>query len=221
MKIKKIFLDVKQLLEKNLTNNNLYIDEARFVNHFNFVKNKIQNYYLNKRDGDDIRFMSPYLVKKDNLLQVEEENNYQTFSLPDDYFDFSNIEIKASKGSCKNEILLANEVKSENIHLYLNDENTKPSFLYRETFYHFSEKGVTIYKDNFKISKVCIDYYKTIGDVDIAGYIKEDGTPSVDKDTDIPDNLIPIFVNAIVKVFSQSQGDLTNYQISNNELINI
>lgn len=221
MKIKKIFLDVKQLLEKNLTNNNLYIDEARFVNYFNFVKNKIQNYYLNKRDGDEIRFMSPYLIKKDNLIETEDEDYFQTFSLPDDYFDFVNIEVKASKGSCKNEILLANEVKAENTHLYLNDENTKPSFLYRETFYHFSEKGVTIYKDDFKISKVYLDYYKKIGEVDIAGYVKEDGTQSTDVDTDIPDNLIPIFVNAIVKAFSQSQGDLNNYQISNNELVSI
>lgn len=219
MKLRKIYNEVKTLLEKNGSGNNLMIDEIRFVLYFNFLKNKIQTYFLDKRNEDAIRLMAPYLILNEQLDEVDSSDNSTTFSLPEDYFEFSNLLIRATNKSCKDQQILAHEVKSENIHQYLSDVNLKPSFLYRETFYLLSSEGITVFKDDFKISEVLLNYYRKIGDVDFKGYLKEDGTESTDIDTDISDNLVPIFVNAIVKSFTASQGDLNNYQLANNEIV--
>lgn len=219
MKLRRIYNEVKTLLEKNGSGSNLMIDEVRFIIYFNFIKNKIQSYFLDKRNEDAIRLMAPYLITNEELEETDSSENSTTFSLPEDYFDFSNITIKADKNSCKSQQLLAHEVKSENIHQHLNDVNLKPSFLYRETFYMLSSEGITIFKDDFEISEVLLNYYRKIGEVDFEGYLKEDGTNSTNIDTDIPDNLIPIFVNAIVKSFTASQGDINNYQLATNEIV--
>lgn len=219
MKTLKMFQEVKLLLEKNRTNDNLYLDEIRFVLYYNFLKDKIQSYFLDKRNEDAIRLMAPFLNLDTNLIQDSETEYSQTFSLPEDYFDFSNLKVLASKGECSNVDLLAHEIKSENLHLYLNDTNTEPSFFYRETFYLSSSKGITVYKKDFNISRVLLNYYRKIGEIDMKGYLKENGEQSKDIDADIPDNLVPYMVNAIVKAFSQSQGDIENYKLANNELM--
>lgn len=219
MKLRKIYNEVKTLLEKNGTGNNLLIDEIRFVIYFNFLKNKIQTYFLDKRNEDAIRLMAPYLILNEELDQTESTELSTSFELPENYFEFSNLLIYGDKQSCKNQQILSHEVKSENIHQYLNDVNLKPNFLYRETFHLLTSEGITVFKDDFKISSVHLSYYRKIGEVDFEGYLKEDGTASTNIDTDISDNLVPIFVNAIVKSFTSSQGDINNYQLANNELV--
>lgn len=78
---------------------------------------------------------------------------------------------------------------------------------------------MTVYKDeDFDLSKVALKYYRKIKEADIEGYIKTDGTPSENIDTEIPDSAIPIVTMALVKLFSLSSGDVNNYQISNSEL---
>lgn len=221
MKLRKIYNEVKTFLEKNGTGNNLMIDEIRFVLYFNFVKNKIQTYFLDKRNEDAIRLMAPYLVLNEEIEEYKSNKLSVTFSIPKDYFEFSNLLVFANKNNCKNEQILSHEIKSENLHQYLNDVNLKPSFLYRETFYFLNSDGITVFtNDDFIIDSVKLNYYKSIKEVDFAGYIKEDGiTLSQDIDTDITENLVPYFVNAIVKAFTASQGDINNYQLSNNELV--
>ena len=219
MKLRQIFNEVRLLLEKNYSGNNLNLDEGRFVIYFNFIKDRVQSYLLDKRSDDSIRLLSKYLVIEEPLREVDEENLYTTYSLPENYFDFSNVTIYASKGVCNDIQLLGNEVKSENKNILLTDIATKPSFFYRETLYLLSENGITVYKDeDFNLSGVELTYYKKIGEVDLAGYLRLDGTTSQDIDTDITDNLTPYFVNGIIKLFSVAQGDVNSYQITNNEL---
>lgn len=219
MKLRSILNEVRLLLEKNNSGNNLNLDEPRFVLYFNFVKDRVQNYLLDKRNDDSIRLLSKYLVLNEPLQEVDKESLYITYSLPENYFDLSNVTIYASKGSCTDAKIMGHEIKSENKHILLEDIVTKPSFFYRETLYLLSENGITVYKDeDFDLSGIELSYYKKIGEVDLKGYKKTDGTMSEDIDTDIPDNLIPLFVNAICKLFSVAQGDVPSYQISNNEL---
>lgn len=219
MKLLQIYDDVRLLVEKNKTNSNLNLDISRFVIYFNLAKTRLQTYFLEKRNEDAIRLMAPYLLLNISLTEVSDEGLFQTFELPDDYFEYSNILIYASTEECKDKIITGHEIKSENIHQYLNDEFTRPSFPFRETVYLMSQNGLTIYTDNtFTITEAKLNYYKKIKDVELEGYIKDNGEPSQNIDTDITDNLRPYMVNAIVKLFTQSQGDINSYQIANNEL---
>lgn len=222
MKIKEIYSQFRLLIEKNATNNKLNVDIGRFILLFNLTTKKFQNYILEKRNDDSIRMLSPFLVLNKELKENESTDIYTTYKKPDDYFEFSNLTVRATKNNCVDKILLSHEIKSENVHQYLFDEFTKPSFLARETLYLMSKDGVTVYKDlDFNISKVELSYYKEIPEADIAGYKKLDGTPSQDIDTTISESSIPIIIMAMVKLFSMSSGETQTYQIANAELFGI
>ena len=222
MKIKEIYSQFRLLIEKNATNNKLNVDTGRFILLFNLTTKRFQNYILEKRNDDSIRMLSPFLVLNKTLTESEKTETYATYAKPKDYFEFSNVTVRATKKNCVDKILLSHEIKSENVHQYLFDEFTKPSFLARETLYLMTEDGVTVYKDlDFDITKVELSYYKEIPEADIAGYKKMDGTQSQDIDTTIPENAIPIITMAMVKLFSMSSGDTQTYQIANAELFGI
>jgi len=222
MKVKEIRDQFRLLIEKNATNNKLNVDTARFILLFNFVTKRFQNYILEKRNEDAIRMLAPFLTLNKPLSVSEESETYTTYEKPEDYFEFSNVTIKATKANCKNKILLAHEIKSENVHQYLFDNFTKPSFLARETLYLMSQDGLTVYKDiDFNLSEVQLSYYREIPDADIAGYKHLDKTESQDIDTELPESAVPIVVMAMVKLFSMSSGDTTSYQIANSELFGL
>jgi len=221
MKIIKLYYDFLLLAEKNATNNNLNTDVSRFVSLFNFTTTKYQSYLLDKRNEDAIRELSPFL-KRETLELNTTLPHYNSYSLPKDYFNFSNLDVTATKGSCKNKKLLTWEVKSENKEELLGDPNNKPDFYARETFYHLSEKGVDIYKEDFELDKVSMLYYRKIKPADIEGYIRvEDNEPSQNVDTELLDESLPRVLTATVKLFMANQGDSNGYQIQNAQLFSI
>ena len=217
MKITKLYYDFLLLVEKNATNNNLNVEISRFISLFNFTQTRYQSYLLDKRNEDAIRELSPFL-KRETLSLVETKPNYNAYSLPKDYFNFSNLDVRATKGKCKGEKLLVWEVKTENLEELLLDPNNNPDFYARETFYHLSSKGVDIYKKDFEIEKAEMLYYRKIKPVDIAGYINTDGEDSVDSDTELLDESLPKVLTATAKLFMANQGDANGYQIQNAQL---
>lgn len=218
MRITKLYNDFLLLVEKNATNNNLNADVSRFISLFNFTTTRYQSYLLDKRNEDAIRELSPFL-KRETLAKVDTQATYNAYSLPKDYFNFSNLDVRATKGKCKGKKLTVWEVKSENLEELLEDPNNNPDFYARETFYHLSEKGVDIYKKDFEIEKAEMLYYRKIKPADIAGYIKiEDGEPSTDVDTELLDESLPRVLTATAKLFMANQGDANGYQIQNAQL---
>ena len=219
MKITKLYYDFLLLVEKNATNNNLNVDKSRFVSLFNFTQIRYQSYLLDKRNEDAIRELSPFL-KRNPLSLVEQRPNINVYSLPKDYFNFSNLDVRASKGKCKKQKLLTWELKSENVEEILGDANNVPDFDARETFYHLSEKGIDIYKGDFEIDSAEMLYYRKITPVEMKGYIRvEDGTETLeDVDTELLDESIPKVLTAMAKLFFANQGDSNGFQIQNAQL---
>lgn len=87
MKIRNIYDQIRILVEKNMMGNNLNIDTLRFVKMFNFVTIRFQNYILNKRNEDAIRLMAPFLNIDEDLSVSENNENYNIYNLPEDFFD--------------------------------------------------------------------------------------------------------------------------------------
>ena len=119
------------------------------------------------------------LVPHKELNLIDSTEDYSRFKIPDNFYDFSNVSIFGSKGDCKNKRLYPFEIKNFNLEEVLIDEFQKPSFLYREVPYFLQSNSVTVYKDNFEISKVNLQYYRQPRRVEIAGYTKN-GTPTKD-----------------------------------------
>lgn len=96
------------------------------------------------------------------------------------------------------------EAKNENVHELLGDDNNKPSFDYRETFYTIGDGKVVVYESGFRTEEVKMTYYRNPVRVDLAGYINAAGERSTDIDPELPDPWWRRFW-----IWSQSNSTLT------------
>ncbi len=219
MKIKEVYVSFLDTVNRNMTNNNLNVDLPRFITLLNTTLQRYVSWILEKRNEDVIRYISPLLILEKSLEKSEQKQNFTTFHLPKDYFDFANLHVYASKGNCKMQKLKKPfEVKSEDIEELIGDSSNEPSFEYRETFYLTTEKKVAVYKKDFEIDKVDLTYYRYPKKLDIEGYIKIDNTSSVDIDPELDDKVMNKVIVAMAKQFSATNGDTAGYQIQNDIL---
>ena len=214
MKIEEAYIRFVDIVNRNLTNNNVNVDKIRFIFLFNSASIKYLSWILEKRNEDDIRQIAPFLVLDSGLSVLEKQTQFDKFSLPKDYFDLANVSVFATKGNCINQKLFTFEAKSENTEELLSDENNKPSFEYRETFYLTASKSLIIYKDNFDIESAVLAYYRYPKKVDIDGYFKEDGKGSISVDPEFDDRAIEKILLIMAKDFTATNGDATGFQIN-------
>lgn len=213
MKIDQAYITFQQLINKNLTNDNLSVDKPRFINIFNRVQNTYVEWLLEKSNQDDVRDIQKLLVLNKKLTKSSEDKITTGFKLPDNYFNFSNLSITASAGNCKNEKILVHEIKVQDVEELLNDEFQKPSFEFRETFYTVSSDDMKVYTNGFKIDKALLSYYRYPLQVDISGYVKQDNTSSSDIDPEFDDKVVNKILLACSKDYSYNAGDVNKYQL--------
>ena len=214
MKIEEAYIRFVDIVNRNMTNNNVNVDKIRFIFLFNSASIKYLSWILEKRNEDDIRQVAPFLVLDSALKVADMQPEFDKYKLPKDYFDLANVSVFASKGSCINQKMFTFEVKSENTEELLSDENNKPSFEYRETFYLTASDRLIVYKDNFSIDSVILAYYRYPKKVDIEGYFKEDGKASVNIDPEFSDRAIEKILLIMAKDFTATNGDTTGFQLN-------
>ena len=218
MNIQEAYINFLTIVNRNLTNNNADVDEARFIISFNSTQVKYLEWILNKRNEDQIRYAST-LLKDSNLKLKDKLDNKNLYSLPEDYFDFSNLRVKAGDKKCKDVDLHTFEVKTEDLQELLNDKFNEPSLKYRETFYHLSGKeSLSVYKKGFEVSDVILSYYKYPDKVDIEGYIHIDGTKSKNIDPVWDSKATYRILTAMAKQYAANINDPNKYEISNRQL---
>lgn len=218
MKIEEAYLRYVNLVNRNATNNNLSVDKPRFVMNFNDMSVRYVQWMLEKRNDDSLRNLSKVLVVDQPLQAGPSDSSKSQFELPDNYLDFSNLNVVASKGSCSNKKLFTFEIKSEDEQEILSDEFNKPSFEYRETPYFFSGDSVVILKDNFSIDKALLTYYRYPAKVDISGYLNFENQQSTSIDPEFDDKVVLKILYAMAKEFSANNGDAGKYQIEKDRL---
>lgn len=98
----------------------------------------------------------------------------------------------ADKGLCKDRVLYtdADLVKHADITTLLNNTNYKPSFEYQSTIVDISSDELHYYTDGtFSPKKVYVSYLRYPKNIDLAGYVKFDGTDSADVDSEFEEYL--------------------------------
>lgn len=136
-----------------------------------------------------------FLVKKDYpLTKVGTFDTHVRFKLPDDWFDHIGGYAIVHTETCKNVQLNADQVKNDNERLILFDENWRPDFDFEWIPVTVGDGTLQVYFLNFEVDKFFLDYFKYPKNIDIAGYIKPDGTVSTTVDPDLDD----IYVNEII-----------------------
>lgn len=218
MKIDNSYTTFLILVNKNKTNNNASVSKFDFITIFNYTINRYVEWILNKKNDDSIRYVSDLLVLEKPLVKTSSNTIHDEFEKPKDFFDHSNLTVYASSSSCNSVKLKTWEIKNDNKEEIYEDFYNKPSLKHRETFYHFSQKSVAIYKSNFKIDKALLSYYRYPRQVDIAGYTNLQNETSTNIDPELDDKVINRILIAMAKEFAANNNDPNQYQLNSNRL---
>ena len=141
------------------------------------------------------------------------------------YMFYVDSYVLASKGRCIDRKIWINRdlAKHGDLQYCLNNTHYKPSFEYQETFNFLSSDEISIFTDGtFTPSKIYVSYFRYPIYIDKAGYIRFDGTPSVDCDceleTYLEDELLDLTVqNLAMYTENQSAVQSAAYRIQTNE----
>lgn len=104
------------------------------------------------------------------------------------YMFYLDSYILADKGKCKDRKIWINRdlAKHGDLQFILNNSHYKPSFEYQETFNFLSSDEISIFTDGtFIPSKIYISYMRYPIYIDKEGYVKFDGTDSIDMDCEL------------------------------------
>lgn len=141
------------------------------------------------------------------------------------YMFYIDAYVIASKGLCIDKKIWINKDLSKHgdLSLLLNNDHYKPSFEYQETFNSLSSNEMSIYTDGtFTPSKIWVSYMRYPVYIDKVGYIKFDGTASVNRDCELElyleDELLDLTVqNLAMYIENQSAVQMAAYRIQTNE----
>lgn len=219
MDINEVYLKFLEKVNKNFTNDNISVDKTRFVFIFNESQNKFVEWILEKRNEDDIRDIQKLLVYDKDLSFKDKTINQYNFDLPSNFFSFSNLQVFANKGNCKNKRLEVFEVKTENKFTLLEDENNKPSFSARETFYTLGSDCVNIFYEDFEIHKAFLTYYRYPKKIDIEGYIRLDNTASISIDAEFDEKIVDRIISIAAKEFNRNSENFQKIQFDKDNII--
>lgn len=146
-------------------------------------------------------------------------------SLVPKYMFYIDSYILADKGRCKNRKIWINRelAKHGDLSLLLTNDHYKPSFEYQETFNFLSSDQISIFTDGtFTPKDIYIMYMRYPVYIDKSGYIKFDGTPSIDQDceleTYLEDELLDLTVqNLAMYTENSSAVQSSQLRIATNE----
>lgn len=214
MTIEAAYLQFVNMVNRNLTNNNISVDKLRFILLFNDISNRYVEWVLDKRNEDEIRYISKLLVLDNPLTFGSSTATFSNYKLPKNYFDLANLSVYASKNDCKDQRLFTFEIKSEDSEELYQDSNNRPSFEWRETFFLTNNNQVSVYKTDFSIDKVLLSYYRYPQQVDISGYIHPNGATSTSIDPEFDDKVVNRILIFMSKEFAAINGDAQGYQVN-------
>ena len=199
MRIEDCYLKSLQKAEENATNGGIKMDRARFIQMFNSEQIRLVRSFLDLRNDNRIKHIQRLMVYS---RELERKSSFDkpksvSFSFPDDYLEFVNVDGIFTKGECEVTDFAMWETKNEDIQELIADEFNKPNFEYRETFYTIGEDSVRVYVSDFDVKSLNMTYYRYPKNVDIEGYIKYDGTQSTSIDPELDDRLVEQILNMV------------------------
>ena len=212
-----IYQKILEKTNKNLNNSTIAMDRARAVSLFNEETNKFIEWTLQKRNTSDIRDIQ-ILLDTQKLKLKEDKDSYTSFSLPKNYFDFSNVKIKASSGGCT-DYLLPVEIKSENLEEVIFDANNKPSFFYRETPYTIRDNSLVVFKEEFSVEDVTLIYYRYPRKFNLEGYIDEQNTKSFNSEPEFDEKIVDRIISMVATSFDINNENLNKVQLDINRTV--
>lgn len=182
-------------VNKNDTNANIHISKAEFVKLFNEEQRRWLNEKLKaKLDSDEVNDLSELLVPFTKLKRESKFDFYIDYAVPDNFFAIGSFYIIAQRNICKR-VLEPQWVNMKNLMSLLLDRYDAPSFDFERTLVTFAANRLQVYMKDFDIADTYISYYRMPDDIDMADYIKEDGSSSSNIDPELQDMYVEQIIN--------------------------
>lgn len=201
------------------------------------IKQKVDGFSTSSRMGLDA-FKKRYedlqiLVEKyeDHKLSLTEDNKVihkwvaKIADLSPAYMFYIDSYLLADKGKCKDRVVWVNRdlTKHADIQLLLTNSHYKPSFEYQETFNTISSDVIEVYTDGtFEPKGLYLSYMRYPLYIDKVGYVKFDGSNSIDQNSELAgyleDELVDLTVQALAMYTENSPASQSSqFRIQTNE----
>lgn len=183
---KKVLLKVNKIDSKD----NISIEPGEFVLIYNEQQTKWYKLKIkHARSTQEIDYTQDLIVKGKELTNGIVFQERVDFTQPDDLLLHEASISICKKGNCSR-VIYNREVKTANVNVLLSDDNSKPDFDFEQTFLTLAGDKIQVYKSDFNIDKLIIDYRRLPKNIDIEGYINLDGTQSTNIDPELQDHLV-------------------------------
>jgi hypothetical protein len=230
-KLNKLSTNVHQQI--NLEDKILALNEAQIK----LIKQKVDGFSVIsgmgldafKKRYEDLQSLVVTYNHQPLKLTLKNEELNQWFAnlhlLDPKYMFYIDSYVLADKGVCKDRKIWINRdlAKHGDLQFILNNTHYKPSFEYQETFNFLSTDEISIFTDGtFTPKDIYISYMRYPVYIDKTGYVRFDGTDSVDQDCELElyleDELVDLTVqNLAMYTENQSAAQSAQFRIQTNE----
>lgn len=218
--IEEVLNKIEDALNKQSTSDNLSIDTPTIIAALETAQHKFVNWVIETKNEDDIILIQK-LVESEVLLKNVPTPTIDSdyFALPKNFFDRINLSVLASNDTCKKQKMLVWEVKGQNTHELLADENNKPSFEARETFYTFGKDKVRVFTNKEFTTNAYLTYYRFPVKPNVGGWIDESGKTTSTVHPEFDKRAMDKIVEITVKDLNINAENLRRFQPDNTRII--
>lgn len=196
MKSREIYKKFELKINKNDTNEGISIPVGLFVMGFNIEAELWESETLKNEDDASLQYIQELLETDFEVKILEKNSNFAICELPTDLFRYEGSYSLVDKDECTDIRIYNFEKKTKNLIPILADDFSNPSLDYEEAPCIVTKDKLKIYFDDYQIKKTFINYYRKPVKIDLAGYVRVDGTTStVDVDSDLSDSNIESILN--------------------------
>lgn len=220
MTVAEQYYEFHLLLNKNAAYKNVNVSPANYVFLFNRETKKWLNSFLKRNRGtSEIHDIQDLLISDEKLVKDQTLSQYDTFRLPEKFFEYADSTVNVSKDKCIKQIV-AYLTKPFDVKSKFATSDFEPSYDFEETICNISDKKLLIYKKDFKIKEAFLSYYKIPDTIDIEGYVTVNNTPSSNQDSSLPDRLLTQVNERVVLETMRQFENQTGFQLSKERIIN-
>jgi hypothetical protein len=150
------------------------------------------------------------------FLTFTQNSIYTIGQIPANYMQFKRLDVEAKKDCCKDlRNMRSFMIEEAMVNQYINNENSKPSFEWGETFFTMMGNEIHIYHNNdFIVNKASLIYYRFPRKIEIAGVLNpETGILStVDVTSELKDDLLELIVDDAASILAGDMESFNQYQ---------
>lgn len=208
MSSQELYYQFSIILNKNYSQKNINYDKGNFVKIFNRELLLWLDDYIDKNSSNsNIRNIQGLITVNEKLKLISKGDRYNTYSLPDKFFDFIDSYSVCKKDKCV--INISNFIEKPKL-IQEALVNVVPSFDFEETLCNIAGEKLLIYLGDFEINDAYLSYYHIPQKIDLAGYRNIDGTYSKDVDSDLEEicqyQIINRTVTEVMRQFENGNG---------------